>query len=65
VAHLRTGSGLNGAMMLVAGATVYDDGAADTLQGNGGRDWFFANLDAGVLDAITDLGNDEGNDDPS
>jgi hypothetical protein len=34
------------------GKTVFDDGAADTLQGAGGSDWFFANLSGGVLDSI-------------
>ena len=26
------------------------------LTGSAGQDWFFANLDTGVLDKITDLG---------
>jgi Ca2+-binding RTX toxin-like protein len=29
--------------VLVAGVTVHDDGDADTLTGNQGQDWFFAN----------------------
>ena len=37
------------------GATVFDDAARDVLTGAGGQDWFFANLDAGVRDRITDL----------
>lgn len=47
VEHLRDGGGLNGSIRLTTdgpGATVHDDGAADTLQGDAGRDWFFANL---------------------
>jgi uncharacterized delta-60 repeat protein len=36
-----------------------DDGAKDVLTGSSGQDWFFANLDAGVLDKITDLSADE------
>jgi hypothetical protein len=32
--------------------TVLDDGVADFLNGNAGRDLFFANLDVGVLDLI-------------
>ena len=39
-----------------ASATVFDDGAADVLTGSAGQDWFFANLDTGVRDRITDLG---------
>ena len=39
-------------------ASVFDD-AADKLTGSAGRDWFFANLDLGVLDSITDKKNDE------
>ena len=38
------------------GATAFDDGAADVLTGGAGLDWFFANLDTGVKDKITDLG---------
>jgi len=34
----------------------------DRLTGNSGRDWHFANLDNGVLDEFTNLGNDENND---
>jgi len=61
VANLQgTGSGprLNGDFFLLTdgpAATVSDDGATDTLTGSAGRDWFFANLDSGVLDRITDL----------
>jgi hypothetical protein len=45
------------------GATVHDDGEADTLTGNNGLDWFFANLNGAVLDVITDLDEDEETDD--
>ncbi len=34
--------------------TVHDDGAYDQLTGSAGRDWFFANLDGGVRDHVTD-----------
>jgi Ca2+-binding RTX toxin-like protein len=34
---------LNGTNYLVLGTTVQDDGATDTLTGNAGLDWFFAN----------------------
>ncbi len=40
-------------------SSVFDDGAADKLTGSAGTDWFFANLDLGVLDTITDKKNDE------
>jgi fibronectin-binding autotransporter adhesin len=69
VANLRgTGSGpdfagrLNGNFFLVAegpGATVFDDNAADRLSGNGGRDWFFANLDSSPFDDMRDRKTDE------
>lgn len=36
-------------------ATVLDDAARDILTGGSGRDLFFANLDLGVWDRITDL----------
>ena len=63
---IRDGGGLNGSVVLQAsgpGATVFDDSAADKLTGSSGRDWFFANLDGGVLDEIVDLaGSEEGDD---
>ena len=46
-----------------ANATVRDDGCSDTLTGDQGRDWFFANLDSGVRDRITDLSSNEFADD--
>jgi hypothetical protein len=42
VGHLRAGGGLNGTTVLT-GATVLDDGAADTLTGGDGQDWFWGN----------------------
>jgi hypothetical protein len=51
---LRQGGGLNGGAKLVLGSTVLDDNANDRLSGNGGVDWFFANLGGGALDKITD-----------
>jgi hypothetical protein len=42
VAELRRGGGLNGGYKLDYGTSVLDDGgAADTLTGGGGQDWFF------------------------
>ncbi len=53
--------GLNGAVLLNgnsgAGQTVFNDSEVDTLTGNGGVDWYFANQDGvlGVdLDIVTD-----------
>ena len=37
-----------------------DDGAADTLEGDAGTNWFFAHVQgAGVLDTILHLGKEE------
>ena len=50
-------SRLNGSVFLTVNdpdATVGDDGEEDILRGNRGRDWFFANLDAGISDILTD-----------
>jgi Ca2+-binding RTX toxin-like protein len=60
ILHLRAGGGYNGAVTLNTDPTrgpvsAFDDEAADVLTGGAGSDWFFANLDAGVLDTITDL----------
>lgn len=41
VDHLRNGGGLNGAFLL-NGSTVFDDGDPDSLNGQGGFDWFWA-----------------------
>ena len=58
IADLKNGGGLNGSNKLIWGTTVHDDGAADTLTGGPGLDWFFANLGpGGVLDHITDRNN--------
>ncbi len=53
---------LNGSVFLSregTGATVSDDGAADVLTGSSGVDWFFASVDAGGQDRITDLSDSE------
>ncbi len=42
---------------LIWGKTVLDDAAADTLTGNLGIDWFFANLSGGILDVLRDKDN--------
>ena len=39
--------------------TVFEDDAKDTLWGDQGTDWFFANLTGGVLDEIKDRTNSE------
>jgi fibronectin-binding autotransporter adhesin len=66
VDHLRNGGGLNGSFVLAADGpnkSVFDDGAADTLTGSSGLDWFFANLSGeGVLDFLSDLSGDEDDD---
>jgi hypothetical protein len=61
---LGTGSGprANGTTFLTVNgpdARVFDDGVLDVLTGAEGRDWFFANLDTGLLDRITDLHSNE------
>ena len=40
---------------------MFDDGVADKLHGNGGRDWFFADLDGsdGDDDELKDLKSDD------
>ena len=40
-------------------SSVFDGGAADKLTGSAGLDWFFANVDLGVFDSITDKKHDE------
>jgi Ca2+-binding RTX toxin-like protein len=56
IADLRTGVGWHQAYRLVWGTTVADDGAADSLTGGAGLDWFFANPGpSGITDTITDL----------
>jgi hypothetical protein len=63
VANLRgegPGPRLNGFVFLEVGdpeATVFDDD--DKLTGASGMDWFFANLDDGTLDTITDQHDSE------
>ena len=47
------GNGLNGSDRLTA-ATVFDDGAVDTMTGDAGLDWFFA----GATDQVTSSGNE-------
>jgi len=52
----------NGSYFLTAdgpSVTAFDDAAEDILTGSAGADWFFANLDAGVKDKITDLSAQE------
>ena len=62
IAHLSNISpgGRNGNVFLLANQTVLDDDAVDTLTGDTGRDWFFANISGtGAKDKITDLTADE------
>ena len=58
VNHLWYGGGLNGSYLL-NDVTTHDDAAVDRLTGSSDRDWFFANVDFGVLDQITDLKSNE------
>jgi hypothetical protein len=66
-ANLRNGSGPvltgSGVRLKSSGSdrTVFDDGAKDTLQGDDGRDWFFADLDGtgGDDDKVKDKKNNE------
>jgi serralysin len=51
VSRLRTGSGV---AQLALGVTVFDDGESNSISGNTGRDWFFAQLAQ-----ISDLSLDE------
>jgi hypothetical protein len=52
IADLRRGGGLNGGYKLLWGTTVLDDGgAADTLTGGGGQDWYFQFSSDTVTDA--------------
>ena len=53
VNNLRNGGGRNGSVRLNC-QTVHDDGDFDKLTGSAGRDWYFANIDCGVRDQITD-----------
>jgi Ca2+-binding RTX toxin-like protein len=62
VSGTGTGTRENGVYFLTADgsdATVVDDDARDILTGSAGEDWFFANLEGGVLDKITDLNDEE------
>lgn len=52
-------SRLHGNVFLLADVTVFDDGVKDVLTGSAGKDWFWANLDTGVKDKITDLSANE------
>jgi Ca2+-binding RTX toxin-like protein len=57
-----TTTGANGQYYLKTGTTnptVFDDDAKDVMTGSSGQDGFFANLDSGVLDKITDLSASE------
>ena len=51
---------------MITNNTVFDDNEVDTLWGDSGTDWFFANIlgDRGnVLDIIKDRSNNESADD--
>ena len=59
VANITNGGGLNGTTVLVGDdggtQTVFNDTDVDTLTGNGGVDWFFANQNGtGAIDIVTD-----------
>jgi Ca2+-binding RTX toxin-like protein len=66
VAAVTSGAGTGGLYWLNgdegASQTVFNDADVDTLSGNGGRDWFFANRvadDLLPLDIVTDLAGSE------
>jgi uncharacterized delta-60 repeat protein len=62
VSNLRgdTTGGLNGSVLLRADVTSWDDLVTDTLSGEAGRDWFFANTDrGGARDRIVDATSTE------
>jgi uncharacterized delta-60 repeat protein len=54
-----TSGRLNGSYFLTANVTTFDDGAVDTLAGDVGSDWFFANVDASAKDKIADASSTE------
>jgi hypothetical protein len=54
IAHLTTGGGLNGSVLLNS-TTVQNNGLADSLSGGAGLDWFFA----GVLDVLVNKATGE------
>jgi Ca2+-binding RTX toxin-like protein len=60
VSQLKGGSGgLNGSYVLTT-ATVFDDGATDTLYGDPGSDWFFARTSGGAQkDLVQDRASGE------
>lgn len=51
-----TGPRKNDNLFLVFGETVFDDFESDSLGGDGGRDWFFHELD---IDTLEDLASNE------
>ena len=66
IANIKAGTGLTAGNLLVGDdgetQTVFNDNQVDTLTGNQGVDWFFANRVAdngGVLDIVTDLAGNE------
>ncbi len=62
-----SGARFNGDVFLIASGeqqTVFDDGVRDRMRGDGGHDWYFANLDADEIDALLDLRHFEFNNDP-
>jgi hypothetical protein len=54
IAHLTTGGGLNGSVLLNS-TTVQNNGLADSLYGGAGLDWYFA----GVLDVLVNKATGE------
>jgi hypothetical protein len=66
VSHVQNGTGLTGGYRLVGGdgatQTVFEDNSTDTITGNQGLDWFFANQvpdNGGPLDVVTDQAGNE------
>ncbi len=58
VKNISNGTGsvarLNGAFFLIDGWTVFEDNKADSMTGGSGTDWFFGNVDSGIVDVLTD-----------
>ncbi len=63
VSNLINGSGsatrANGSYFVTPDVTAFDDGAVDSLSGNGGQDWIVCNVDAPFADVIQSLQKNE------
>jgi uncharacterized delta-60 repeat protein len=52
VNFISNGGGLNGAAILDAGVTVFDDAAKDIVDGQGNKDWLFVHLSGATADQL-------------